>query len=426
MHNWQTWNLHFELSTPMNPLPNLPFTLLANPQHQTAEPYGAHRQTLLSAAALAQALAVITAWPGYRVTPLHSLSGLAQAAGLASIHYKDEGSRFGLGSFKALGGAYAVTRLLCRELGQRLGRAISHEQLRTEPALRLACADITVTCATDGNHGRSVAWGAQMMGCRCVIYIHATVSEGRKQAIERYGARVMRTTGNYDDSVQQADRDAKANGWFVISDTSYPGYMDIPRDVMQGYQLMVHEAVSALAQWPTHVFVQAGVGGFAAAVCAYFWERSTGHRPVMVVVEPDRADCLLQSARAGEVVAVKGDLDTLMAGLACGEVSLLAWDILATGANAFCTIPDQAAVEAMRLLASPDGTNPVIVAGESAVAGLAAALLISQDPAARATLGLGPDSRVLLFGSEGDTDPALYQQLVGRSAAQVLQDGTAA
>ncbi|MDO8251767.1 MAG: diaminopropionate ammonia-lyase [Rhodoferax sp.] len=410
----------------MNPLPNLPCTLLLNPRYQPAEPYGAHRETLLSAAALTQAQAVITSWPGYRVTPLCPLAELAAAAGVASIHYKDEGSRFGLGSFKALGGAYAVARLLCRELGQRLGRSLSPDQLLSDPAVRQASADITVTCATDGNHGRSVAWGAQMMGCRCVIYIHATVSNGRKQAIEHYGAQVVRTLGNYDDSVQQADRDARANGWFVISDTSYPGYLDIPRDVMQGYQLMVHEAVSALAQWPTHVFVQAGVGGFAAAVCAYFWERSAEHRPVMVVVEPERADCLLQSAQAGEIVAVKGDLDTLMAGLACGEVSLLAWDILAIGANAFCSIPDQAAVDAMRLLASPMGGDPVIVAGESAVAGLAAALLIAQDLAASASLGLTPTSRVLLFGSEGDTDPALYQQLVGRSAAQVVQEGAAA
>jgi diaminopropionate ammonia-lyase len=171
------------------------------------------------------------------------------------------------------------------------------------------------------------------------------------------------------------------------------------------------------------VFVQAGVGGLAAAVCAYFWERNTQQRPVFVVVEPERADCLLQSARAGTVVAVKGDLDTLMAGLACGEVSLLAWDFLATGANAFCTIPDQAAVDAMRLLADPQHGDPVIVAGESAVAGLAAAILAAQDPAARAAFGLGPDSRVLLFGSEGDTDPALYEQLVGRSAAEVLAVG---
>lgn len=403
-----------------------PFTLLTNPRFQANEAYGAERSNLLSATELAQAKTVISTWPGYAVTRLCSLPALAHTAGFASIHYKDEGSRFGLGSFKGLGGAYAVARLLCRELGQRLGRTVSHADLQNDPALRQACADITVTCATDGNHGRSVAWGAQMLGCCCVIYIHATVSEGRKEAIARYGAQVVRTSGNYDESVQQADRDAKANGWFVISDTSYPGYMDVPRDVMQGYQLMVHEAVRALQQWPTHVFVQAGVGGFAAAVCAYFWERSTEQRPVFVVVEPDRADCLLQSARAGEVTAVKGDLDTLMAGLACGEVSLLAWQILATGANAFCSIPDAAAVDVMRLLASPQGGDPAIVAGESAVAGLAAALLTAQDRAARSTLGLGPDSRVLLFGSEGDTDPALYQQLVGRSAAQVLADGAAA
>jgi len=410
----------------MKPMHPYPFSLYLNPRFHLAEPYGAQRESLLGAAALGQAQAVISTWPGYAITPLCALPGLARTAGVGSIHYKDEGGRFGLGSFKALGGAYAVARLLCRELGQRLGRAVSHAELRSDPVLRQACADITVTCATDGNHGRSVAWGAQMLGCRCVIYVHATVSQGREDAIARYGAQVVRTSGNYDEAVQQADHDAKALGRFVISDTSYPGYMDIPRDVMQGYQLMVHEAVSALPQWPTHVFVQAGVGGFAAAVCAYFWERQTEQRPVFVVVEPERADCLLQSARAGAVVAVKGDLDTLMAGLACGEVSLLAWEVLASGANAFCSIPDVAAVDAMRLLASPQPGDPVIVAGESAVAGLAALLLMVQDPTACTKLGLTPDSRVLFFGSEGDTDPALYQQLVGRSASQVRQDGAVA
>ncbi|MBT3068202.1 diaminopropionate ammonia-lyase [Rhodoferax sp. U11-2br] len=408
----------------MKPLNPHPVTLYRNPRFTPAEAYGADRTSLLSAPAMAQAQAVISAWPGYAPTPLLALPGLARAAGVASIHYKDEAGRFGLGSFKALGGAYAVASLLCRELGQRLGRLVSHDELQSDPVLRQACADITVTCATDGNHGRSVAWGAQMLGCRCVIYIHATVSEGRKQAIARYGAQVVRTSGNYDQAVQQADHDAKAQGWFVISDTSYPGYMDVPRDVMQGYQLMVHEAASALPQWPTHVLVQAGVGGFAAAVCAYFWERHPEQRPVFVVVEPERADCLLQSARAGEVVAVKGDLDTLMAGLACGEVSLLAWQVLASGANAFCTIPDAAAVETMRLLASPQPGDPAIVAGESAVAGLAALLLMAEDPSASANLGLTPDSRVLLFGSEGDTDPTLYQQLVGRSASQVREQGS--
>lgn len=405
----------------MQPLPPHPLHLFTNPRHSPGEPYGAERLSLLNADELAQAQAVITTWPGYATTPLQALPHLANRAGLGALHYKDEGSRFGLGSFKALGGAYAVARLLCTQIGQRLGCEVTPAQLLADAQVREVAATLTVTCATDGNHGRSVAWGAQMMGCRCVIYIHATVSEGRQQAIARYGAEVVRTAGNYDGSVQQADRDARAHGWFVISDTSYPGYMDIPRDVMQGYQLMVHEAVQALPECPTHVFVQAGVGGFAAAVCAYFWERDPTRMPRCVVVEPDQADCLMRSAQAGQPVAVKGDLDTLMAGLACGEVSLLAWQVLDHGAAAFCTLPDAAAVDTMRLLANPQGDDPAIAAGESAVAGLAAALLAAQDPAARQALGLGPDSRVLLFGSEGDTDPALYQQLVGRTAEQVRQ-----
>ena len=368
--------------------------------------------------ALALAQRELTQWQGYAVTPLHSLPALAQAMGVASVHYKDEGSRFGLGSFKALGGAYAVARLLCRELGAQLGRTLTTQDLLT-PELRALCGGITVTCATDGNHGRSVAWGAQLFGCQCVIYIHATVSEGRKEAIAQYGAQVVRTAGNYDDAVRQADLDAKQYGRFVISDTSYPGYMEVPRDVMQGYQLMVEEAAQQLPERPTHIFVQAGVGGLAAAVCGYFWERDAGDRPIYVVVEPDKADCLTQSAKAGQLTAVTGDIDTLMAGLACGEVSHLAWEILEKGTDAFCVIPDDAAVAAMRLLAHPLGNDPVIVAGESAVAGVAAAIAASQSDAARQTLGLNADSRILFFGSEAATDPALYEQLVGESAEAV-------
>jgi len=410
----------------MNALPSLSLALLPNPALRRDEPYGARRAAILGAPALADARREIGAWAGYAPTPLAALPALAAALGVAEVRYKDEGSRFGLGSFKALGGAYAVGRLLCRELGRRLGRALSIAEL-ADPAVRGLCAELTVTCATDGNHGRSVAWGAQLFGCQCVIYIHATVSAGRKAAIEAFGAEVVRTGGNYDQAVQQADRDARARGWHVISDTSYPGYMDVPRDVMQGYQVMVAEAVEVLPQWPTHVFIQAGVGGFAAAVCAYFWEREQGSgkgsgagpRPVFVVVEPARADCLMRSARAGAVTAVTGELDTLMAGLACGEVSLLAWEILANGADAFCTIEDEAAVAVMRLLASPAGGDPAIVAGESAVAGLAAAIAAMQDPAARAALGLDARSRLLLIGSEADTDPELYARLVGRSADSV-------
>ena len=384
-------------------LPSLTVECLANPAANRMTPYGARRSEILGADVLALAQRELTQWQGYAVTPLHSLPALAQAMGVASVHYKDEGSRFGLGSFKALGGAYAVARLLCRELGAQLGQTAAVEE----------------TCVTDGNHGRSVAWGAQLFGCQCVIYIHATVSEGRKEAIAQYGAQVVRTAGNYDDAVRQADLDAKQYGRFVISDTSYPGYMEVPRDVMQGYQLMVEEAAQQLPERPTHIFVQAGVGGLAAAVCGYFWERDAGDRPIYVVVEPDKADCLTQSAKAGQLTAVTGDIDTLMAGLACGEVSHLAWEILEKGTDVFCVIPDDAAVAAMRLLAHPLGSDPVIVAGESAVAGVAAAIAASQSDAARQTLGLNADSRILFFGSEAATDPALYEQLVGESAEAV-------
>lgn len=403
----------------MSSLPSVSVDLFLNPVCERNSAYGDARRQILGQSALDVAKSEIQTWPGYAVTPLHDLKTIARDMDVAGIHYKDEGGRFGLGSFKALGGAYAVARLLCRVIGERLGSQVTTRDLSTAPCRDLA-AEITVTCATDGNHGRSVAWGAQLFGCQCVIYIHATVSEGRRQAIERYGAKVVRTAGNYDDSVRQADADAKSMGRHVISDTSYDGYMDVPRDVMQGYQLMVEEAVQQLGEIPTHVFIQGGVGGLAAAVCGYFWERLGAARPCVVVVEPDRADCLMQSARNGKITAVHGDLDTLMAGLACGEVSLLAWEILAAGADAFAVISDEAAIDAMRLLAFPAEGDTAIVAGESAVAGLAAAIGVAKQPDQRVALSLNDSSRLLFFGSERDTDPALYARLVGRSSEDVL------
>jgi diaminopropionate ammonia-lyase len=345
---------------------------------------------------------------------------LARTAGVGVVHYKHEAGRFGLGSFKALGGAYAVLRLLQREILARTGRTATTAALLAGE-YRAIASTLTVTCATDGNHGRSVAWGAQTFGCACVIYIHATVSDGRRDAIARYGAEVVRMPGNYDDAVRAADRAARERGWFVVSDTSYPGYVDVPRDVMQGYSVMAEEA---LAQWPeaappTHVFVQGGVGGVAAAVCAHLWERRGAARGRLIVVEPERAACLYESARAGKVTAVHGDLDTLMAGLACGEPSLLAWQVLQAGASDFLTVTDAAAVDCMKLLADAPFGDPPLAAGESAVAGLAGLLAVAARPELARALQLGPDSRVLLFGTEGATDPALYAQLVGRDAAAV-------
>jgi len=367
----------------------MPFRVFANPR------FGTPRTVLLSDVGFQQAKAEIISWAGYAVTPLRELASLAQAADLGAIWLKDEAGRFGLGSFKALGGAYAVAHVVSAERSRRGGNGDG--------------SPITVTCATDGNHGRAVAWGAQRSGCGCVIFVHEGVSQGRVDAIARYGAELRRVPGTYDDAVREASRQAALHGWVVVSDTSWEGYTEVPGLVMQGYRLMADEAAD---QWdgppPTHVFIQGGVGGVAAAVAVQLRARFANH-PALIVVEPDRAACLLASAELGEATAIAGNLDTLMAGLACGEPSLIAWQELAHAASAFMAIPDEAAVACMRLLADHG-----IVGGESGVAGLAGCLLAAGDPAAHATLGLDATSRVLVFNTEGATDAALYQQLVGR------------
>lgn len=407
------------------PLPPSDFRLFENPALDRASEYCANgRDEILSLAAFATAKQEITSWPGYRATPLRQLSGLARAAQVQDIFYKDEAERFGLGSFKALGGAYAVFRLLQQIL--RTNKLTVASADLTSGRHAALTSNITVTCATDGNHGRSVAWGARTFGCRCVIYVHATVSEGRCAAIAAYGAEVRRVRGTYDDAVRQAAHDAAAEGWHVVSDTSYEGYTDVPRDVMQGYSLMVEEALAQAPRQPSHVFVQGGVGGLAAGVCSYLWERFGSERPRFVLVEPSKADCLYRSAVAGRPTPAEGALDTIMAGLACGEVSVLAWPILQPGTDYFMTIEDAAAAACMRLLAEGAHGDKPVVSGESAVAGLAGFLLASQDADARRRLGLRDDSSILVFGTEGATDREVYGRIVGRSPEQVLQQAAEA
>lgn len=410
------------MTTEISRAPGTPqgFTLRLNQGARRDNPWTAAQNAILSDAGLNAAFDAISGWPGYAPTPLVALPALAAELGIATLHYKDEGGRFGLGSFKALGGAYAVARLLKAELSKALGRDVTMDEV-TRVAYPDLAARITVCCATDGNHGRSVAWGARNFGCACVIFIHATVSEARKTAIEAYGAEVRRCDGNYDDSVRVAQETATKEGWFVVSDTSYEGYMDVPRDVMQGYEVMAAEAFDALDTPPTHIFLQTGVGGMAAAVTALAVRRWGTRRPRIILCDPDRSACFLSSFRAGRPTAVEGDLDTLMAGLACGEVSALAWEILRDHADAVMALTDDAAVAAMRRLARPAGGDAAIVAGESAVAGLAGLAAALRDAEARALLGLDPSSRVLLFGTEGDTDPALYAQLVGLTADAVRE-----
>jgi diaminopropionate ammonia-lyase len=343
---------------------------------------------------------------------LRSLPALARKLGLAALQYKDEGGRFGLSSFKAIGGAYAVYRLLAKAVAaQHPGVRVTSRDM-IDGAWRAIAQSVTVTCATDGNHGRSVAWGARLFGCRCVIFVHENVSEGRCAAIARYGADVRRVAGNYDDSVRHAAAEARRNGWTVVSDTTYEGYRDIPIDVMHGYGVMAREIIRQTPEPPTHVLVQAGVGALAASVCAAFWIAWGPRRPSLVIVEPVAADCFFQSALAGRPVEVTGSLQTVMAGLACGEVSPLAWEIVDAGANAYAEIDDRFALAAMRELARPVAGDPSIVAGETGASGLATLLAAAGHDAVWRELGLGVTSRVLLIGSEGATDPAIYRRIV--------------
>ncbi|WP_114285374.1 diaminopropionate ammonia-lyase [Candidatus Halocynthiibacter alkanivorans] len=363
------------------------------------------------------AVTEISAWDGYAPTPLIALADLAAKLGIARIDYKHEGPRFGLGSFKALGGSYAALRVLQRELSRQSGQDVALADIRMGKH-REACGGITLVSATDGNHGRSLAWGCQRFGAPCRIYIHAEVSEGRAQAMRDLGADVVRIEGDYDASVALARQEAEANGWFVVSDTSWPGYSEPPRDVMAGYGVMTREASDALTQPPTHVFLQGGVGGLAASVAAALRQYWGAQSPRVIIVEPERAACLIESARRGKATTVTIVEETIMAGLSCGEPSEMAWEILAEQASDFLTIPDQIVAPTVRLLARPMGNDPVVEAGESAVAGLAALIAARQDTALSAKLGLDAGSRVLLIGSEGVTDPAIFAEIMaGRDDA---------
>jgi diaminopropionate ammonia-lyase len=352
-------------------------------------------------------------------TPLHALPALAAEFGVGLIHIKDESGRLGLGSFKALGGSYAVIRLVLEEAGRRLGRLVGYAELHTSE-VRGVASEMTFACATDGNHGRSVAQGAQRVGAKAAIFVHAGVSEGRVSAIARFGARMIRVEGTYDDSVAEAARVAAEKGWTVVSDTSWPGYERIPGLVMQGYTVMVREALSQLSAPPSHVFMQAGVGGVAAAVSAHLALVHGDRRPIFVVVEPARAACLYETARAGCPVRIPHGEPTVMAMLECYEPSLVAWRVLSRVADAFMTVSDEEAVAVMNRLARPAPGDPAIVAGESGGAGLAGFLRAASDPAIRAALQLTDASRILVINTEGATDPERYSDLVGMQPNAVL------
>ena len=318
-------------------------------------------------------------------TPFPVMKRLADQLQIGQLWIKDESKRLGLGSFKALGGAYAVSRVLATQAQKGVP---------------------IVTCATDGNHGRSVAFGAKLLGAQAIIFVHEGVSQGRCEALKRLGAEVMVVPGTYDDAVAEASRQAKANDWLLVSDTAKPGYEQVPMDVMTGYTLMVREMLDQADTLPTHVFLQAGVGGMAAAVTSAL---ATVCDAKIIVVEPDRAPCLQASVLAGQATKIQPQQATVMAMLECYEPSSVAWNILSKLATGFLTITDTQCIEAMKVLAKGE---PYLESGESGAAGLAGIQAVLANPEWRSQLGLTEHSVVWLINTEGATDPEIYQSLV--------------
>lgn len=356
---------------------------------------------------------------GGRMSPLKSLDNLSTLLGLGNIWVKDESQRLTLNSFKVLGGSYAVYTYLQDRLGikdqEKFFAALS------EPAMADRLKGITFAAATDGNHGRGVAWAAAKLGCPSVIYVHESTSPVRIRAIESYGAEVSIVKGTYDDAVRQIRADAEKNGWQVIADTSWPGYEEIPIRVMQGYTTMFSEIQEQLASQgfisPTHIFIQAGVGSLAAASIGYYRMLFGTDAPISVVVEPASAACIFASAQAdnGGPHSFPGNLNTIMAGLSCGEPNPIAWDILRDCTEYFVISPDYVAAKGMRVYATPLRDDPFILSGESGAVTLGALMFIMQNPeyaGLKEELGLGPDSRVLLINTEGNTDPFNFRQVV--------------
>ncbi|MCX4164217.1 MULTISPECIES: diaminopropionate ammonia-lyase [Paraburkholderia] len=399
-------------------------TFITNPQ-AVRDTYDAALRQIMSIERAEESRRWLAHWPMLAAgpTPLWSLPDLAARLGIAQLALKDESKRASAGSFKVLGAPIALVRLIIRQFAAQGWSAADLFAGRHAEAL----GSFTVVSATDGNHGRALAAAAQSIGCRCVIVIHRHVSDERAASIAAFGARVIRIDGNYDASVVEAARLAEEHGWHVVSDTSWDGYEEIPRDVMQGYGTIAAEAIeqaggaSHVTDCPfTHVLLQGGVGGLAAGIVSYFAEMWGAQRPTFIVVEPQQADCLLQSALAQRAALATGSVDSVMAGLACGATSPLAWRFLAPSVDGFMTVDDDEAIAAMRLIAAGGPRDVPIVGGESGVAGLAGLIALVNHAEWRERAALDAASRVLLINTEGATAPALYRELVGRSADDVL------
>ncbi|MCC5465825.1 diaminopropionate ammonia-lyase [Pelosinus baikalensis] len=358
-------------------------------------------------------------FPEYSRTPLRNLKNLATHLGVAGVYVKDESYRFGLNAFKVLGGSFAIANYLAQCLGKDISQ-LDYKNLVSDET-RKQLGEITFATTTDGNHGRGVAWTASRLKQKSVVYMPKGSSITRLNNIKAEGAVAYITELNYDDAVRLTSENAQKNGWVVVQDTAWEGYEEIPAWIMQGYGTMAAEALEQLQEMkvdkPTHIFIQAGVGSLAGAVQGYFSSVFGEERPKTIIVESDQADCLYQSilANDGQPHAVTGDLNTIMAGLACGEPNTISWNVLRDYSDSFVSCPDWVAARGMRILGSPIKEDFQVISGESGAvtAGLLATIMTNEKmKEVRAKFGLNENSKILLFSTEGDTDPEKYRDIV--------------
>ena len=367
-------------------------------------------------------------FPQYSVTPLARLDGMAKYLGLGGLFVKDESYRFGLNAFKVLGGSFAMARYIAGQLGKDVSE-VDYNYL-TGDKLKEEFGQATFFTATDGNHGRGVAWAANRLGQKAVVLMPKGSVQSRFNNIAKEGAQVSIEEVNYDECVRRANAMAeKTEHGVMVQDTAWEGYEDIPAWIMQGYGTMASEAAQQLKEAgvdrPTHIFIQAGVGSLAGAVQGYFANLFHDCEPTVVVMEAQAADCLYQGAKAGDgdIRIVDGDLSTIMAGLACGEPNIISWDILKNHSAFFVSCPDWVSAKGMRMLGAPVKGDPQVVSGESGAVGMGLIATLMTEPEyaeLKQAIGLDENSRVLMFSTEGDTDPENYRKIVWGGAYQEI------
>ena len=344
----------------------------------------------LSIKEIDEAYKSISKWDGYTPTPLISLNKLSKELNLNKIYYKDENKRFDLKSFKALGGAYAVEKVTS---GNK---------------------DIVVATATAGNHGRSVAWGARRLGLDCKIFISEFVSDARGKAMAKLGADVIKVKGNYEKSLVECIKQSTENNWQIVQDVAWKDYMVVPKYTMAGYTVMMKEIVDQIQNEKiSHIILQAGVGGMAAAMVSGI-ARYLDKVPVIIVVEPDSAACVMESIKTGKIEKIDIVRESLMGGMSCGEVSLVPWDILKNSVKHCISLPDDDIAKTMKLLGNSSFSDQKIIAGENSAPGVISLITCCEDQFIKEKLKLNQKSNVLVFGCEGDTDEEMYQKLISQ------------